>query len=699
MNTAPSRDYQRAMFGAAAALVGVVAVYIGFVLALIAVTAWHTYAHPHWMQRGVGGNLLYVAPSLIGALITLFLIKPLFARQIPPPPSRPISHEEHPRLFQLIGAICREVGSQPPSRVEVDCSVNASVRFRQGWASLNGGDLTLTLGLPLVAGLPATHLGGVIAHEFGHFRQDAGLRLTFVVRSLSAWLWRVVHERDLLDEQLNASAEEASALVALPLQLARFGIDLSRRFLRLLMLAGHASCCRLLRQMEFDADQHEIRVAGSTAFCETASRIRLLNAAWGGSEQLLVRAWRERRLPDDLPAYIRHLADSLPESTRKAVEEAAANARTDTFDTHPSDAEREAAAVAANLPGKIDLDEPASELFTNFPALCREITREHYTGVLGFEPEASRMETTESASAAIENELAGQRVAAFYAPGSGPYQLTAAWPEFDPDVPVALADLHATLASCRVVLDAEATSIPPVLESWQKALLTQRRIQVARALSAAAIRWDPNEFSLPSTQLETLAVLDKRSRQERESAEATLRPLAATVAQRLHAALLLWWHDPAVTRDCPELPAVHTEIRSLEPILRTLPSIAPNLHSLEGLHDSLHAVLNSGDRCRDREIGRLHLQNLAAQVLAQLQIVLPRLAGIPHPYLAQSGPPVTVREVALRESSENDGLQGAYSEAGAVRRIVPDLHSRALARLIALAYEAERRAHVGGDAS
>ncbi len=696
MNPEPSRDYQRAMLGAAAALVGVVAVYIGFVVGLIALTAWHAQAHPHWMQRGLGGSLLYVTPILMGALITLFLIKPLFARQLPPPPSRAISHEEHPRLFQFIGAICREVGSQPPSRVEIDCSINASVRFREGWSSLNDGDLTLTLGLPLVAGLPATHLGGVIAHEFGHFRQDAGLRLTFVVRSLSAWLWRVVHERDLLDEYLNDTSEESSVLVALPLHLARFGIDLSRRFLRLLMLAGHAACCRLLRQMEFDADQHEIRVAGSTAFCETASRIRLLNAAWGGSQQLLARAWRERRLPDDLPAYIRHLADSLPESTRTAVEEAAATAKTGTFDTHPSDAEREAAARAASLPGKIDLDEPASDLFTDFPALCREITREHYTGILGFEPEASRMETTEAASASLENELTGQRVATFYAPGSGPYQLTAAWAEFDPDIAVPLADLHATLASCRVALDAEAASIPPVLEAWQKSLVTQRRIQVARALSAAAIRWDPNELSLPSTHLETLTVLDERCREDRESAEATLHPVAAAVGQRLHAALLLWWHDPAVTRDCPELPAVQEEIRSLEPIVRTIPSIAPTLHTLEGLHDALLAVMNSADRCKDRETGRLHFHDLGAQIRAQLRILLPRLAGIRHPYLAQAGPPVTVREVVLRESSEDDGLHGALSEADSVRRIVPDLHSRALARLIALAYEAERRAHVGG---
>ena len=696
MNTQPSAAYQRALFGAAAALIGVLALYAGLVLTLVAITVWHGMAHLDWLRSGTGGILLYGTPLFLGMVLTLFLVRPVFARRPPPPPSRAISHEEHPRLFQFIGAICQEVGCQPPARVEVNCVVNASVRFRQGWASLNDGDLALTIGLPLVAGLPARHLGGVIAHEFGHFRQEAGLRLTFIVRSISAWLWRIVHERDALDESLVESAEDSHMVVAIPLYLGHLGITLTRHFLRLLMLMGHAACCRLLRQMEFDADQHEIRVAGSQAFCETAARIRVLNAAWNGSQSLLGRAWREHRLPDDLSAYILHLADALPESTREAIEEAARSATTGTFDTHPSDAEREAAAIAADLPGTLDLDEPASGLFTDFPALSREATREYYAGILGYEPEANRMEATESASAAIDNELAGKRVATFYAPGSGPYLLTAAWPELEPDSPVAVADLHATLASARVTIDAEAEPAAAALRSWEQALLSERRIRLARALNNADIRWDPTELGLPSTEADTLTLLADRSQAERRSAEALLRPLGEVVGQRIHAALLLWWHDPAVTGNCPELPAVQEEIRSLHPIVRAVAGIASTLHTLEGLHDTFHAVLRAADRCRDRNAGQLYIDQTATQIRSQLRTLLPPLSGVRHPYLSQAGAPVTLREAIQRESTVDDGFRGAHAEAAAVRELVPDLHSRALARLIALAYEAERRARIGG---
>jgi Zn-dependent protease with chaperone function len=69
----------------------------------------------------------------------------------------------------------------------LDLQVNASASFRRGFLSLFSRDLTLTIGLPLVAGLTVRQLGGVLAHEFGHFAQGAGMRLTFVVRSVNAW--------------------------------------------------------------------------------------------------------------------------------------------------------------------------------------------------------------------------------------------------------------------------------------------------------------------------------------------------------------------------------------------------------------------------------------------------------------------------------------------------------------------------------
>ena len=57
-------------------------------------------------------------------------------------------------------------------------------------------DLVLTIGLPLVAGLSIREFGGVLAHEFGHFAQGGGMRLTALVRFVNGWFARVVYERD-----------------------------------------------------------------------------------------------------------------------------------------------------------------------------------------------------------------------------------------------------------------------------------------------------------------------------------------------------------------------------------------------------------------------------------------------------------------------------------------------------------------------
>ena len=45
----------------------------------------------------------------------------------------------------------------------------------------------LTIGLPLVAGLSLREFAGIIAHEFGHFTQGFGMRLSYVIRQINGW--------------------------------------------------------------------------------------------------------------------------------------------------------------------------------------------------------------------------------------------------------------------------------------------------------------------------------------------------------------------------------------------------------------------------------------------------------------------------------------------------------------------------------
>ena len=107
-----------------------------------------------------------------------------------------------PRVYQLVPAICIAVRARAPRRIELNCDLNASAHFDRGLRGFFRGDLMLTLGMPLLAGLTQREIAGVIAHEFGHFRQGAGMRISYLIRRVNGWFARVVYERDAWDEAI-----------------------------------------------------------------------------------------------------------------------------------------------------------------------------------------------------------------------------------------------------------------------------------------------------------------------------------------------------------------------------------------------------------------------------------------------------------------------------------------------------------------
>src|SRR5205814_1193446 len=119
---------------------------------------------------------LYAGPIVAGVILVFFMIKPFFAPKARQAERFSLTHDDQPDLFAFIGRICQLVNAPPPSRVDVDCDINASASFRRGLASITSNDVVLTIGLPLVAGMTMREFAGVLAHEFGHFAQGVGMR-------------------------------------------------------------------------------------------------------------------------------------------------------------------------------------------------------------------------------------------------------------------------------------------------------------------------------------------------------------------------------------------------------------------------------------------------------------------------------------------------------------------------------------------
>ena len=385
-------------------------IYVG----IIVLVAWGVYEHALHPRYQLGGGTVallgYLAPIIVGGVLVFFMIKPLFAR-------RPKNYEPHgmlpaeePELFRLIYAVCDTVQAPRPTRVLVDFQVNAFAGFRRGLPDLLRRRLTLSIGLPLVAGLSVRQFGGVLAHEFGHFSQGAAMSLTFIVRSVNAWFARVVYERDTWDDRLRSSAQRSDFRFGIILHLARAMVWVTRRILWLLMNVGHGVSCFMMRQMEFDADRLESQVAGSDTFAETTRDFQLLNAAWQQTIAQQTEAYATNRLVNDLPRLSAMAAKRLAKKAVQTNRAVLPTAKTRWFDTHPSDYDRIQASKALGAVGMLHGDGDATKLFRDFETTARALTKHYYEKECGIDLKDVTLHSFEEMSietlaAAEEDEL------------------------------------------------------------------------------------------------------------------------------------------------------------------------------------------------------------------------------------------------------------------------------------------------------
>ena len=286
--------------------------------------------------------------------------------------------------------------------------------------SMLGSDMVLTIGLPLVSGMTLRQLTGVLAHEFGHFAQGSGMRVTYVIRSVNAWFARVVYERDAWDQKLADWSAQAGRELVLVMWACQLLVWLARRVLWALMWAGHFVSCFMLRQMEYDADRYEARVAGSETFAQTADRLLVLSLASQGAHSDLVQSWQTNRLADDLPRLILENVGELQQAhsaVLAAARESSARETTKAFATHPANRDRIASAARERAPGLFQIEAPATVLFHDYDRIAREVTLAFYKNVIGPEVEPKNLIPTARLVAEQADRLEGHKAAATVSAG------------------------------------------------------------------------------------------------------------------------------------------------------------------------------------------------------------------------------------------------------------------------------------------
>lgn len=676
--------YKAGLAVAALAMVLLPLLYV----ALIAGAGWLVYLHAVY-NAGIlaeGGGLvrliLYFGPIVAGAILVLFMVKPLFAPAAAEPEQEKVDRADEPLLFAFVEKICDLVGAPRPAEIRVDNQVNASAGFRRGFLSLFGNDLVLTIGLPLAAGLRMDQLAGVIAHEFGHFTQGAGMRLSYVVRRVNHWFARVVYERDEWDVRLDRWAAELDFRLRIVFWFAKLGVWISRKALWALMMAGHGISSFLLRQMEYDADSYETRLSGSKTFAETSVEIELLQLATQRAIENLNQTLQDERLVDDyagLVAWRRTtFSDDAPERIRAALEDV----KTSALDTHPATKDRIAAAEAARAEGIFHDGSPATALFQDFERLSRDVTARYYSHDLGLSLDRTELIPLEDfRRRAGDAELEANALAAVFGGGlrsEAPLRLPA---PAEAAADEAVERLRAAKSECERLLEERKTAIV------QCAAVDGRlaTLHQADGLLRTGFRIDPKTFDVPASSHEALDNSLRDAEREYATVTSGLAELDKAFEQRLAAAQDLIFSGASWV----EVEDARQAADALRAPLAALREAAPDYRRLKTAALGLQAVANNlGNQTLEAEQVEA-LENMASACAAALRAMRPKLRGAAYPFDHAHGRRSLEEVVAPSEIARGD-FNAALSAGVAAYQSFENVYARIMGRWASLVLTVEQ---------
>ena len=686
--TKPSLLYTLGLAIVAFAMVLLPAIY----LALIVLTGWgvlYHLTHNGWIMSGSGGGLgkliLYVGPAVAGGILVFFMLKPLFARRARAAEPLSLDPQKEPLLFAFVRRICQLVRAPMPCRIDVDCQVNASASLRRGlWSR----DLVLTVGLPLAAGLDMRQFAGVLAHEFGHFAQGAGMRLTYVIRNINFWFARVVYERDKWDVQLEQTAKSVDLRLGVILHAARGCVWLTRRILWGLMHAGHAISCFMLRQMEYDADSYEAKIAGSDAFESTAARLQVLNVATQVAFEDVRQSWAGNRLPENLPLLIHHKAGALPGDVRQKLATTATATKTGWFDTHPCDADRVAAAHGLNEPGVFRVERPATELFADFAETSKAVTRHQYEKHWELEFSAQNLVASEEMlRESAANAEADASVRKFY----GEVNLSLVPLLTEVSLPP-LPDREAAIARWREARERSELLRPDAAKASAGCVQEQQRLvdfTTARHLTAAGFKVEPKEFGLPAYAT-SVAEQETAAKFAVEEASNTIKQhiakldgFIAALRNRVLLALRLAQHSDGAARH------EGLEVEAIAKVLVAVGAVMPLLHQIGmRLRALVTLAQNRGNHAKPEDVDA-QMSRLASELKKLMAEVDAPLSSLAYPFPHPRGQ-VTISDYARCGKAGQNEFETVYRECDSRLDRLFALHYRLIGRLLALAESAEK---------
>ena len=298
-----STFYKVGMFISSIIMVLLPIMYFAIIVVMAFIIKWHFIENTTFID-GKFSLLLYLLPGIIGSILVVAMLYPFKFLFIKSEVPDLIKEDDAPELFAIIKALSKSIGNKVPVEIAVDMDVNASASFKPGLANFLQGNLRLTIGLTLIKTLKLDQLIGIIAHEFGHFSQGSGMRLTYIVRTFNHIMARMAYGDEEMDRKLSFYADDDWYVISFTSMIAKMFLWITRKIVYVLFYLGSICSNYMLRQMEFDADWFEINITGSEEFEKASDRLTVASYANQWCLMSITELQLENKVISNIPDYV-----------------------------------------------------------------------------------------------------------------------------------------------------------------------------------------------------------------------------------------------------------------------------------------------------------------------------------------------------------------------------------------------------------
>ncbi|MFN9371883.1 MAG: M48 family metalloprotease [Planctomycetaceae bacterium] len=620
--------------------------YVGIIAGIAGATIWHLQHNLEILTApGVKGPvvilliLVYLTPAIMGGAVVMVMLKPLLTRASRRVRPQPLLSADEPVLFAAVDRLCRALGSPIPHQVLLSNTANASASF-PSWGDLLTNRPILTIGLPLVAGMPARNLLGVLAHELGHFNQYWAMRLGWIVYGINEWLTRVTLERDDWDDWLEVSSRTRLPSLSWVIHLIKGGVWLTRQILRGLRWIGVLVSRRLSRQMEYEADACEVALVGSDGFVATIQQIVALTAATNFAEQELNHLAREHRLVDNFPRLVAAQAHSLPAPVLDWIARTEQESALSWDDTHPPNRLRVEHAKSLSQPCRYAPDAPATDLFADFDGRCRSWAREIYANCLDRPVTAEELIPVDEVIAELAQTAANDRISLDYVDGVASALNRLACDDANLSTTQTAGELWSALLGAR---REQAHYLGPYREAAQQETnLAGERQKTELLVWALLLRqpitsWRPATVPRPPQNHEAALQHLDTIREQQNAAFARGMPFRAAWSKRLRYALQLL-DAPETAALVPDVARLATERDRLWLPLLVLSETFSEREAIESRCSLLANLLGWGEKRRYNTQFTDVIGQVSLRLMQSLESVWIQLSRAPYPEQVEPRP-------------------------------------------------------------